>query len=108
MTLDELVWEVDNPPQFPVDRYRSQKLRLRPGVDAGANTHWGYQIVKRVPPHRRAGKWTIRTFEYEHTKPTQSTDHFLAEWEVAMFISGLEPMDRETWWRRLVRRWART
>jgi hypothetical protein len=56
----ELTWTVDNSPAYHVDRYRSQKLVPVKGATFPYE-HPAYWIVKRVPPHKRAGVWSVRT-----------------------------------------------
>jgi hypothetical protein len=85
----ELTWTVDNSPSYHVDRYRSQKLVPVRGATFPYE-HPAYWIVKRVPPHKRAGVWSVRTGTSFHPKGREETT-FANDLELALFIAELKP-----------------
>jgi hypothetical protein len=86
----ELTWVVDNSPAYPVDRYRSQKLVPVKGATFPYE-HPAYWIVKRVPPHRRAGVWSVRTGTPFHPFVGIDETTFANDLELALFIAELKP-----------------
>src|SRR5687768_4144581 len=93
MKMSELEWHPDNrqSSHWPGNRCRSQKLvPVWRATYAYKNKQcW---VVKRVPPHTRAGMWTVRTQKW-HPGGTENGHMDLLE--VAVFIAQLRPA--RTW-----------
>jgi hypothetical protein len=122
MLLKDLRWEWDNPPGYPLDRFISQWM-FHPGFANGGHNfdtslfqerdffeldsryqHNFFRVIKRVEPHVRAGKYSVRCYTaYQSPKIQREIVYFEGDLEIACFISPLLQVPTpKPWWRKLL------